>query len=183
MAAAGAPAAPAAPSRPASAPREVAPPRPPSPEAQPRRADAGPQSPDAAALAAWERVVIKVRETRPALGAVLEHGVPLVVSRESVVLGFPEGSFFGQQAEPDEARDTIGECARDVLGGKPAVTVRFTAEAEQRAQPTMAELAEQRRVSARREREEEALRHPLVVDALRIFPEGASSVKVVVDGD
>lgn len=139
--------------------------------------------PDAAALAAWERVVTKVREARPALGAVLEHGAPLVVTRESVVLGFPEGSFFGQQAQPDDAREAIAECARDVLGGKPTVGVQFTADSEQPAQPTVAQLEERRRADTRREREEEALSHPLVVDALKIFPGGASSVKVHVDGE
>jgi DNA polymerase-3 subunit gamma/tau len=131
---------------------------------------------------AWQQIVGRLRESKPALAAVLEHGAPLSVTRERIVIGFPEGSFFGQQAQPEEARNDIAEEAREVVGGKPAIEVRYTSEAEPRAAgPTVAELEAQRRETSRKQREEEAMKHPLVVGALEVFPEGAGHVKVNVD--
>ena len=139
---------------------------------------------DGSGMHAWQSIVHALRDAKPALAAILEHGAPLSVTRERIVIGFPEGSFFGKQAEADEARSEVAEAARKVVGGKPEVVVRSTSAAEAApAGPSVAELEAKRRRDAQRDREQEAMRHPLVRGALEVFPEGAGSVKVNVEPD
>jgi len=72
----------------------------------------------------WERVVAKLRESRPALGAVLQHGVPTVISPARLVIAFPKGSFFGAQAQAVDAREAVAEAAaRDSSVARPVVEV------------------------------------------------------------
>jgi hypothetical protein len=133
-------------------------------------------------LPVWQRIIAAIRDARPALAAILEHGVPLAIGREELTIGFPEGSFFGKQAETRESREGIVEGAAQVIGGRPAITIRFTAEAEKPGQ-TVAEAAEQQLTDLREARKREALSHPRVQEALQVFPEGAGNVKVRVDLD
>ncbi|MCA9582666.1 MAG: hypothetical protein KC416_12785, partial [Myxococcales bacterium] len=130
-------------------------------------------------LAAWERVVASVCESKPALGAVLEHAVPIEVSRTQIVLGFAEGSFFGQQASSSESTTAIASAAASILGGKPAVSVKFSAPDNLGA--SVAEIATTRRDEEREETRRRALNHPRVIEALQVFPEGAGQVKVRLD--
>jgi len=130
----------------------------------------------------WERIIGHIREARPALAAVLEHGIPVSIEREKVVLGFPAGSFFGKQAESRESKEGIAEGAAKVIGGAPEIVIRFTAEAE-KSGLSMAEAADKERTDMREEQKRAALAHPRVQEALQIFPEGAGNVKVHVDVD
>src|SRR5262249_27746873 len=72
---------------------------------------------------AWQRIVTALHEAQPALGAVLEHGVPVQVSAQKLVLSFPEGSFFGRQAQSDAAQQALLEAAARVLGQRPAIEI------------------------------------------------------------
>jgi len=76
-------------------------------------------------MARWERIVDRVREAHPALGAVLERGVPLVVEPDALEVEFEKGSFFGHQADTAEGRETLAQAAAHILGEAPAVTVRW----------------------------------------------------------
>ncbi len=59
----------------------------------------------------------KLRESRPALGAVLQHGGPTLISPAKRVIAFPKGSFFGAQAQAADAREAVADAAATVLGG------------------------------------------------------------------
>jgi DNA polymerase-3 subunit gamma/tau len=156
----------------------------PAPAASSSASPAAETTLDGSGMHAWQSIVHALRDAKPALAAILEHGAPLSVTRERIVIGFPEGSFFGKQAEADEARNEVAEAARKVVGGKPEVVVRSVSAAEAApAGPSVAELEAKRRMDAQREREQEAMRHPLVRGALEVFPEGAGSVKVNVEQD
>jgi DNA polymerase-3 subunit gamma/tau len=125
----------------------------------------------------WERIVGRVRDARPALAAILEHGVPLEVARERIVVAFPEGSFFGKQAESADSCEGLADAAANVIGGRPEIVVRFTADAGTNA-PTMAQAEKKRSEDAREAARREALSHPRVQEALQVFPEGAGNVQV-----
>jgi DNA polymerase-3 subunit gamma/tau len=133
-------------------------------------------------LPVWERIIGHIREARPALAAVLEHGIPLSIERDELVLGFPSGSFFGKQAESPESKEGIAEGASKVIGATPEIVIRFTEEAEKSGM-SVAEASARQRTDMREERKREALAHPRVQEALQIFPEGAGNVKVRVDLD
>ena len=46
---------------------------------------------------------------------------------------------------------------------------------------TVAALKEERLDAAREQRKQDALRHPLIVEALQLFPTGANHVEVSID--
>jgi pyruvate,water dikinase len=66
---------------------------------------------------------------KPALGAVLQHGAPIDVSAERIVLAIPPNSFFGKQAETRDAQRTRADTAERVLGALPRVYVTYREQA------------------------------------------------------
>ncbi|RLB52929.1 MAG: DNA polymerase III subunit gamma/tau [Deltaproteobacteria bacterium] len=170
---------PAASPREASKPREApAPPAPSAPPAPPATSAA----PAGKLLPTWEQIIGHLQDARPALAAILEHGVPQEIDREKIVIGFPTGSFFGKQAESRESKDGVATSAAQILGASPEVIIRFIDEPEALGQ-TVAEASAEERTGRIEERRREALRHPRVQEALQVFPEGAGNVKVHVELD
>jgi DNA polymerase-3 subunit gamma/tau len=127
---------------------------------------------------AWRNIISVLHATQPALGAVLEHGVPLQVDATCVRLGFPEGSFFGKQAATDVARQALAVAAERVLGQRPRVEIGFAMDS---TRPTVAaeEAAQQKERHA--QIVEAALNHPRVKEALDVFPEADGHLDVQVD--
>jgi DNA polymerase-3 subunit gamma/tau len=80
-----------------------------------------------ARMARWERIVDRVRESHPALGAVLERGEPVQVEPEAITIAFHKGSFFGHQADNRDAREALAQAAAGVLGQEPSVRVTWSA--------------------------------------------------------
>ncbi|MET0385805.1 MAG: hypothetical protein ABW321_07595, partial [Polyangiales bacterium] len=126
----------------------------------------------------WSRIVGQVRSAQPALGAVLDHGMPLEVSASTLKLGFPEGSFFGRQAQSTSAREGILKAAELVLGARPNLLIGAPGNAKI---STLAEIEENGRQKHKAARREAALTHPRVLDAMEIFEESEASVDVQVD--
>ena len=120
-------------------------------------------------------------EERPALGAVLAHGVAMSVSAERVVLGFPRGSFFAQQAEALAGRRGVAEAATKVLGATPEVEVTV-AEGGVESR-TLVDMENERREVAIEAKKERALNHPLVVAAQRVFGVDPREMNVRVELD
>ena len=135
-----------------------------------------------AALQEWEQLVGSIRQLQPALAAVLEHGVPRLVSPERIILSFQEDSFYGRQAEARESIEAIVQVAEKQLGAKPEVDVRFDANAD--ATPkTVAAVSAQRKEAELDAKRKEALDHPRVRDAIEVFPESAGKVDVHIEAD
>jgi len=107
-----------------------------------------------------------------------EHGVPLELSAERVVVTFQEGSFFGRQAQTQGGLDALKRAAQHAFGREPTIEVRFAIELPGRtiAQCEAAQLDE-RKESIKRK----ALNHPRVVEALKVFPELGQKHDVQVD--
>ncbi len=153
-----------------------------TPAAAPAPATKAAPAPAGKLLPTWEQIIGHLQDARPALAAILEHGVPQEIDREKIVIGFPTGSFFGKQAESRESKDGVATSAAQVLGASPEVIIRFIDEPEALGQ-TVAEASAQERTGRIEERRREALRHPRVQEALQVFPEGAGNVKVHVELD
>jgi DNA polymerase-3 subunit gamma/tau len=131
---------------------------------------------------AFERIVAHLRQARPALAAVLQHGVARTITAESVVLLFPTGSFFGQQASAPEALEGLTEAAEAVLGARPKIEIAFARDATS-AGTSVAQVEAARDVERREQTRQRALAHPHVTEALRVFPEAAGRLEVAVDVD
>jgi hypothetical protein len=129
---------------------------------------------------AWQRIVATLQETQPALGAVLEHGVPVQVDEGALRISFPEGSFFGRQAMAPAARQALADAALHVLGRAPRIEIGFGLEC---ARPTVAAVQAARQKEKRAEVVQAALSHPKVKDAMDVFPEAEGDVDVQVEAD
>lgn len=134
------------------------------------------------ALLEWAGIVKAIRTAQPALGAMLEHGVPRIVTRERIVLGFQQGSFYGRQVDQPETRATIIETAARLLGGTPELEVRFDVDASN-ATRTVAAVEAQRRDTELEGRRKRALEHPAVLDAFDVFPDARSHADVRFEND
>jgi DNA polymerase-3 subunit gamma/tau len=132
------------------------------------------------ALQEWERIVFSLRDAKPALAAVLEHGVPRLVSRERIVLAFQHGSFYGRQAEAPAAKDAISEAASKLLGAKPTIEIRFDQQVQGR---TVAAVEATRREAERSAKKRQAMSHPAVLDAMEVFPDARGKIDVRIDED
>jgi DNA polymerase-3 subunit gamma/tau len=150
-------------------------------EDAPSRAAASPPPP-AEAMARWETIVGALAETRPALGAVLQHAVPVEVSGARIAIAFPRGSFYAKQVESHEARSALADIAERVLSSRPDVHIVQRDEVEQTAQ-TLARIEEERLRARHEATRKKALNHPVVVEALQLFDAGLRPVDVRIDGD
>ncbi len=132
------------------------------------------------ALQEWERVVRHVRDREPAHAAFLEHAVPQRVTAERVVLGFQEGSFYGRKVDTPTMRAAITEAVVALLGGTPEIEVRFDATAGDVSR-TVATIEAKRRGAELDRQKRDALNHPVVLDALEVFPEARGKVDVRIE--
>ncbi|HET8937510.1 MAG TPA: hypothetical protein VFN67_28905, partial [Polyangiales bacterium] len=110
--------------------------------------------------------------------AVLNHGMPIEVSPTTLRIGFPEGSFFGRQAQASSAREALLRAAEHVLGARPNLQIGSPGDAKV---STLAEIEEDGRRQRSTAKREAALNHPAVIDAMEIFEESAASVDVQTD--
>ena len=135
-----------------------------------------------AALQEWEELVGTLEQQQPALAAVLEHGIPKAVGPERIVLSFKDGSFYGRQAESPESIAAIVRIAEQQLGARPEIEIRFDAQGEA-ATKTVAAVAAQRKEAEVEAKRKEALNHPIVREAIDVFPESAGKLKVHIEAD
>ena len=135
-----------------------------------------------AALQEWEELVGTLEQQQPALAAVLEHGIPKAVGPDRIVLSFKDCSFYGRQAESPESIAAIVRIAEQQLGVRPEVEIRFDAQGEA-ATKTVAAVAAQRKQAEAEATRKEALNHPIVRDAVEVFPESAGKLKVHIEAD
>jgi len=135
-----------------------------------------------AALQEWEELVGTLEQQQPALAAVLEHGIPKAVGPDRIVLSFKDGSFYGRQAESPESIAAIVRIAEQQLGARPKIEIRFDAQGEA-ATKTVAAVAAQRKEAEVEAKRKEALNHPVVRDAVDVFPESAGKLKVHIEAD
>jgi hypothetical protein len=107
-----------------------------------------------------------------------EHGVPSELSSSRVAVVFPEGSFFGRQAQSHDGSDALRRAARAVLHAQPDILIRLSTELPgvTLAQQEAAQVDERKEALKRK-----ALSHPRIVEALKVFPELAQKHEVVVE--
>jgi DNA polymerase-3 subunit gamma/tau len=135
-----------------------------------------------AALQEWEQMVGRLSQEQPALAAVLEHGVPKAVGPDRIVLSFKDGSFYGRQAQSTESIAAIERVAEAQLGARPNVEIRFDAQGEGSSK-TVAAVAAQRKEAELEAKRKAALNHPVVRDAVDVFPDSAGKLNVHIEAE
>lgn len=130
-------------------------------------------------LAVLRQIVERVRDEKPGVACVLEHGVPLEVNETRVILAFEPQSFLSLQASEPEAVEALQKAARahfsettkvmlDVSATNPDILRRHTIVA-------VDEALRVRRIAAARARIEE---HALVKAAIDIFGAELRDIKI-----
>jgi DNA polymerase-3 subunit gamma/tau len=148
-------------------------------EAPPARLPPSKPSPQARELlTAYRKLVERMRAEEPRWAAMFEHGVPTELSATRVEACFPEGSFFGRQAQSPPGLHALQAAADFVLGPGAEVNVRF---GQLPAGVSLAQLAAQE-VDERKEAiKRRVLLHPRILEALKVFPELAQKQDIQVD--
>jgi hypothetical protein len=134
----------------------------------------------------WSAIVEQLRRDEPRWAAMYEHGIASQIDATRVVVCFPEGSFFGRQAQTPPGSEALRHAAAVVLaspardGDKPApeVVIRLSAEVRGVSLAQQAALQVDERKEAVKKR---ALSHPRVLEAIKVFPELAQKQDIQVD--
>jgi len=110
--------------------------------------------------------VSMVSKRRPSLGSVLQHACPLTVSPGQVRLALEPGSFFADQMKSDRNRRDLQRFCREFFGVDTTVVVE-----ERAGEPgeSLAVIKDKVAREAREQMRDNALSHPMVREAIRIF--------------
>jgi DNA polymerase-3 subunit gamma/tau len=120
-----------------------------------------------------------VRTSKAHVAAIFEHGVPLEVTPQRVLVGYQAQSFEGAQASEPEAMDLLQREARAHFGtdtsvaldlsARPGTTVALLDAADRREQLAKARAAVEN--------------HPLVQKAVQLFGAEIRDIKLPGDND
>jgi DNA polymerase-3 subunit gamma/tau len=160
-------------------PRPVTPPPPPAGEPPPKKSEPPAVPPPRAR--GWEGLVEQVKQSRPMIGSILEHGRPLRLELPAVEIGYPEGSFHLAHFQDADNRQAVEAVAR--LYFDHPVTLRVVSLAADRQEQIPPSLVEERQAlesDRRRRLKEDALSHPALKAVQEIF---GGEVKTVIPID
>jgi len=117
----------------------------------------------------WQGLVEQVKQSRPMLGSVLEHGSLLKLDPPTLEVGFPKGSFMiSQLQEQDIARD-IEALASEFFGQPIKLKVSGTDAKEKPAPPSLVETRQAEETDRMKRLREDALQHPALKAVQDIF--------------
>jgi len=122
----------------------------------------------------WEKLLAFVKEEKPMLAAVLEHGHLLHLDEEKIELGFASNSIFLESAKDTENRKQLKTICEKFFGRKVQVKVSSLKEEGSIRLPVQSREEES-------DREKKVLTDPLVNEALSIFNGKIVEVKKEVD--
>ena len=140
----------------------------PNPEPPPKK----PEAPVATSTESkgWQGLVEQVKQSRPMLGSVLEHGRLLKLEIPVIEIGYAKGSFMiSQLQEPDISQDL--EVLTTEYFGQPVKLRILTVDIEQQsaAPPSLVEEREAKETDRMRRLREDAMEHPALKSVQDIF--------------
>jgi DNA polymerase-3 subunit gamma/tau len=118
----------------------------------------------------WEELVRHVRQVRPRIGTMLEHGRLIRFEPPELELGFAAGSFHLEQMKDAETRTVFQELANEFC--KQPISLKIVAvngDQEGAIPPSLIEERQSRATDRRQKLEEEARSHPMVRAVGEIF--------------
>ncbi len=133
-------------------------------------ADEKPSEPEQGAGGSWEQFVLFCLKQKPALGALMEHGSPVVFSPDRVEIGFPEGSYFLTSMQDSDNKQDLGQLLSRFTGHSTALKISSVSNSESGGSPVS--MAEKKKLEAELRKESihrEVNEHPVVQEALRIL--------------
>jgi len=118
---------------------------------------------------AWKEFVLFAKKKKPPFASLLEHGQPLVLNDTVLEIGYPEKSFYSERMQEADNRALLRSLAEEFF--KKSIKVRVKGLGGQGPYgngPGSGEREINKKLSLR-DKQEEALNHPLVREAVNIF--------------
>jgi DNA polymerase-3 subunit gamma/tau len=117
-------------------------------------------------LTEWERLVQMISRRRPSLGSILNHACPVELTPKKICISFEPGSFFHDQMKSDRNKRDLLRFCKEFFGTEPVLQVESKQPGEG---TTLAQSKEEAKADAENDMREQALSHPAVKEAVRIF--------------
>ncbi len=151
-------------------------PRPSSPEPPPPKK---PEAPVATTTEnkGWQGLVEKVKQSRPMLGSVLEHGRPLQLEPPLLEIGYQKSSFMISQLQEPDIRQDLEALASEYYGSEVKFKITAVDAEQQNAPKSLVEAREEKETDRMRRLREDAMEHPALKAVQDIF--GGKIKKVI----
>jgi DNA polymerase-3 subunit gamma/tau len=117
----------------------------------------------------WKEFVNFAKKKKPPLASVLEHGCPLALNENLLEIGYPEKSFYLERMQEADNRSLLGTLCLEFFKRPMQVTVSGINPLSVDCGNPVHEEERDKGRDSQREKEEEALNHPLVREAINIF--------------
>ncbi len=115
----------------------------------------------------WGEFISFAKKKKPPFASLLEHGQPLILEESRLEVGYPKKSFYLERMQETDNLNFLENLSREFFKRNLKVKVTgVSAEALLRG-PVPESPGEKK--NSKREKEEEALNHPLVRDAIHVF--------------
>ena len=133
-----------------------------------------PKKPEAPAAAStdnrgWQGLVDKVKQSRPMLGSVLEHGRPLKLEPPMLEVGYPKGSFMTGQLQEDDIRHDLEVLATEYFGTTIKLKVSTVDTKAKDAPKSLLETRQEEETDRMRRLREDAMEHPALKAVQEVF--------------
>ncbi|HTQ47798.1 MAG TPA: DNA polymerase III subunit gamma/tau [Polyangiaceae bacterium] len=134
-------------------------------------------------LDVWRAILERVQVVRPALASVLQHAVPMELTRTRTVVGFESGaSFFAARASEPEALEILTREVRAHFGAPTQVVLDVSATPTSGLR-TVASIDAEKRSEELAKARAAVENHPLVQQAVRLFGATVRDVKLPSGGE
>ncbi len=140
----------------------------PPPEAPPPKK---PEAPVAATTDSkgWQGLVELVKQSRPMLGSVLEHGRPLKMEPPTLDVGYPKNSFMISQLQEQDIRQDLEALATEYFGSKVKLKITPIDVDHADSPKSLVETREEKETDRMRRLREDAIEHPALKSVQEIF--------------
>jgi DNA polymerase-3 subunit gamma/tau len=140
----------------------------PAPEAPPPKK---PEAPVAVPIdnKGWQGLVDKVKQNRPMLGSVMEHGRLLKLELPILEVGYPKESFMISQLQEQDIRQDLETLATEYFGQPIKLRVCPLDIKQQDAPPSLVEARQTKETDRMRRLREDAMEHPALKSVQEIF--------------
>jgi DNA polymerase-3 subunit gamma/tau len=161
----------------------------PAPPTQPPQAETEtrpPKKPEAPVASAavnrgWQGLVDQVKQSRPMLGSVLEHGRLIKLELPLLEVGYTKGSFMISQLQELEISQDLESIAAEFFGQPVKLRVTPLESNEQETPPSLVEVRQTEETDRMRRLKDDAMDHPALKSVQEIF--SGSKIKKVIPID
>ena len=125
---------------------------------------------------AWLGLTTFIRQKKPLLASLLDHGTLLNMDEANVEIGFPVNSIFQESLKENGKIDELSRLCEDYFGNARRIVFSDRASSRSADDGEASGITKAQRTEKIRE---ETKKHPLVREALNVFGGGISEIKIL----